>query len=169
MTQRLNAVEAAAFGQLMTLVGDWKGTSPTGRELSVSYRMVANDTVLVETWTLAPGKQALTLYHMDDRQLIATHYCPLGNQPRLVLERTPAPGRFEFGFRGATNLQATTEAHQDSFWIELQGPDAMSRSETYCEAGVSETEAVAYARVVAEPFQISRETHKASPAPATRS
>ena len=73
----------AAFAQLQTLVGEWEGKTEKGRALKVSYRLTANNTVLIETWTLGPTRESLTLYHMDNESLIATHYCPLGNQPRL--------------------------------------------------------------------------------------
>ena len=42
------------FAKLQTLVGEWEGKTETGRVLKVSYRLTANNTVLVETWTLGP-------------------------------------------------------------------------------------------------------------------
>jgi len=134
------------FEQLKTLVGEWEGKTDAGRVLRVSYRLVANNTVLVETWTLAPQREALTLYHMDNGSLMATHYCPLGNQPRLRLKVPSTSPSFIFEFVSATNLPKTELAHQHQFEIQLLGTDSFSRSETYVENGTAESERVTYSR-----------------------
>src|SRR5262245_5708255 len=81
----------AVFEQRKTLVGEWQGATAEGRQLSVSYRLTAGGTVLVETWTLGPGRESMTLYHLDRDDLVATHYCPIGNQPSLRLKLPAAP------------------------------------------------------------------------------
>jgi len=140
---------AQTFERLKSLVGEWRGTTETGRELGVTYRLSANDTVLVETWRLGPTRESLTLYHLDGARLLATHYCPIGNQPRLVLSAQPGADRYDFTFESATNLPDAAAAHQVRFTLELDGPDAMTRSETYAEAGEEGAEAVRYTRVAA--------------------
>ncbi len=134
------------FQALKSLVGSWQGQTPAGRTLVVDYRLVANDTVLVETWTLAPGRESLTLYFMDNGVLVATHYCPLGNQPRLELVSTVDAGRMTFAFRSATNLPDPAAAHQDGFEMRLMGADRLWRSESYVEGGEIEVEAADFVR-----------------------
>ena len=136
----------AAFAQLKTLVGEWEGKTEAGRVFKVSYRLVANNTVLVETWTLGPQREALTLYHMDNESLIATHYCPLGNQPRLRLKEPSSGPSFTFEFISATNLPKPERAHQHQFALEILQPNSFARSETYLENGTAETERVLYSR-----------------------
>lgn len=134
-----------AFARLKALVGAWRGQRPNGREIGVTYRLTAAGTVLVETWALGPERESLTLYHMDGGELVATHYCPIGNQPRLRLTRTTGD-RLDFTFRDATDL-APGEAHQHDFWIEINGPAALSRGETYVEGTTSESETIAFTRL----------------------
>lgn len=129
-----------------SLVGVWEGKTEAGRQLQVAFRLVAADTVLVETWTLAPGHEALTLYHIDHEMLMATHYCPLGNQPRLVLKEPVLEGSYAFEFVSATDLASPAEAHQHRFEIKLLGADSFWRSETYVDNGAEETEGATYAR-----------------------
>ncbi|MDQ3118235.1 MAG: hypothetical protein M3Q89_01485 [Verrucomicrobiota bacterium] len=69
------------FEELKKLCGEWKGTTAEGG--AEKGRLVAGDTVLLEAWVLSSGREALTVYHRDGDDLIATHYCPRGNQPRL--------------------------------------------------------------------------------------
>jgi hypothetical protein len=139
-------VAAAAFARLkQALPGRWEGTRPDGRPVGVDYRLSASGSALVETWALGPNVEALTIYHLDGERLIASHFCPLGNQPRLHLTGD-ADSRFEFEFLDATGL-APSEAHQRSFWIAL-GPDAtFQREEIYGDGVSEETERVAFARV----------------------
>lgn len=124
-----------AFRQLHSLVGSWEGKFEDGRSHSVSYRLTAGGSVLVETWTLAPGRESMTLYSMDGNNLIATHYCPQGNQPRLQFADGSDPGRLSFVFRDGTNLKVKGKSHQHAFWIRVLGENSFERSETYVDNG----------------------------------
>jgi hypothetical protein len=137
-----------AFAQLQTLVGEWEGKTEAGRSLKVSYRLTANNTVLVETWTLGPTRESLTLYHMDNESLIATHYCPVGNQPRLRFKEGGIASLFVFEFVSATNLPKPEVAHQHRFEVELLDARSFARSETYLENGKGEPERIVYSRIV---------------------
>lgn len=136
----------AVFAKLQTLVGEWEGKTEKGRVLKVSYRLTANNTVLVETWTLGPQRESLTLYHMDNESLIATHYCPVGNQPRLRFKEGGSASVFVFEFVSATNLPKPEAAHQFRFEMELLQASSFARSETYLENGAGEAERIVYSR-----------------------
>ncbi len=138
-----------AFQSLKALAGDWQGRTASGRTFLVNYRLIANDTVLVETWTMSPTRTSMTVYHMDGEALIATHYCPHGNQPRLQYRPELSGERLHFSFRDATNLVDPNAAHQHEFWIEIApGAAAFTRDETYVEIGWSGHETTTYARIV---------------------
>ena len=112
------------------LVGEWEGKTEKGRLIRVTFRLTAADTVLVETWTLGPQRESLTLYHMDNESLFATHYCPIGNQPRLRLQAPSDPELLKFEFVSATNLPKPEAAHQHQFEIEFIDAHSFARSET---------------------------------------
>jgi hypothetical protein len=126
-------VAATAFAKLATLVGDWRTSAPGGSAIRVNYRFSAGDSVLVETWAMPSGRESLTLYHLDGDRLIATHYCPQGNQPRLQLDQVDASGRMGFVFRDGGNLGVAGAAHQHAMWLQLESPDRLWRSETYVD------------------------------------
>lgn len=136
----------AAFAKLQTLVGEWEGKTEAGRVLKVSYRLTAGNTVLVETWTLGPQRESLTLYHMDGESLLATHYCPVGNQPRLRFKEGGSASLFVFEFVSATNLPKPEVAHQHRFEMEFLDANSFARSETYLENGAGEPERIVYSR-----------------------
>ncbi|MGH8105558.1 MAG: hypothetical protein ACREO1_07445 [Arenimonas sp.] len=122
------------FKQLSGLVGGWAGKSPSGRENKVNYRLTAGGTVLVETWSLSSGRESMTMYHIDGETLIATHYCPQGNQPRLVL--MPDDEKLSFAFHDGTNLHIPGKAHQYSFWLKIIDGEHFQRNEIYVENNV---------------------------------
>jgi hypothetical protein len=126
---------ANAFKQLSSLVGTWEGKFEDGRPHSVSYRLTAGGTVLVETWTLGPGRESMTLYHIDGDALVADHYCPQGNTPRLELTKGGGADKLSFVFRDGTNLQVKGKSHQRAFWIKVNGKNSFERGETYVENG----------------------------------
>lgn len=147
-TEQISASEA--FAELKELVGNWEGKTEKGRVIKVSYHLTAADTVLVETWTLGPDRESLTLYHMDHENLLATHYCPAGNQPRLRLRMPTTASLLTFEFIGATNLLKSGISHQHQFEIEPLQKNSFARSETYLEEGESDTERIVYTRTKPE-------------------
>lgn len=112
---------ATAFAQLTTLVGTWRNAENPASLLRVRFSLTANGTVLVEEWRRGETAHSLTLYHRDGAGLVATHYCPQGNQPRLALQ----PGAIRFALRDAT------ESHQHALAFDLADPARPVRSETY--------------------------------------
>jgi hypothetical protein len=102
--------------------------------------------VLLEEWVLSSGRQALTIYHRDGDDLIATHYCPRGNQPRLKLTSASTEKGFFFEFVSATNLPDIDATHQHRFEIQIHGPDSFTRGETYISKGALTPVVTTYSR-----------------------
>ena len=126
----------AAFEQLKSLAGDWRSTRE-GSATVVNYRMVANGTTLVETWTMSPTRQSMTVYTLDGDRLLATHYCPQGNAPRLQLTHTDAEGAHHFLFLDGANLQDPAGFHEHAFRIGVDASGTITRSETYIGNGAA--------------------------------
>lgn len=136
-----------SFDRLKALVGDWRGTWSDGRAVALNYRLSAGGTVLIETWALGGGRESLTLFHLDGRTLLATHYCPQGNQPRLRLTST-AGDHFRFAFRDASNLSRGS-SHQHAFDLRLDGPGRIVRRETYRTGIKDDVDTILFERVTA--------------------
>jgi hypothetical protein len=134
-------VEAAAaqprFEHLQQLAGCWKCTADTWA-VDLVYRLVSSGSALVESFTTASGKETLTIFHLDDSRLLATHYCAQGNQPRLRLDHT-SDRTFVFVFQDATNLSSPAASHLDRLELELIDADHYRRIETYVADGKEET------------------------------
>src|SRR5205823_2190701 len=118
------------FARLKTLAGNWDA-----KGVRVSYRMVSNDSVLVQTFTTASGKETMTVFHPDGARLIATHYCAQGNQPRLRLDPSSTADRLIFVYLDATNLARPQASHLVRLELRLDSPTEYTEIETYEEAG----------------------------------
>ena len=139
----------ATFAAMKALVGTWRNADNPASPLRIHFYLTAGGTVLVEEWRRGTQPHSLTLYHRDGATLIATHYCPQGNQPRLTLAgRGP---KLAFTFRDVTNL-APGESHLHDLAFDLTDPARPVRSEVYrSPAGKDEPSRLVLARISEAP------------------
>ena len=131
----LNALE-----RLSTLEGSWKVADSDG-PLKITFEKTANDSVLLETWFAGENKHSLTVYHMDNERLIATHYCPQGNQPRLEMQPQFDSDQISFKYFDATNMKDTTQSHQHILSFDFSAmPAVLIRSEVYLENDIEHSD-----------------------------
>ena len=146
-TNRSGLDPAAVFPEIAALVGRWEGTNEEGNPVAIEYSLTANDTAVVEKWFFHNGMQALTIYHPDGGQMMATHYCPIGNQPRLDLKRRKPDGTLEFEYVSATNLPDIDHAHEHAFDLQIIDANTIHRNETYRSDGELESNGTTFKRV----------------------
>lgn len=118
------------FEQLKSLAGQWRSADPA-RPTRVTIEAIANGSSLVETWTMSPTRRSMTVYTMDGDRLLATHYCPQGNAPRLKYARTDASGAHYFEFLDGANLHDPGGSHEHAFWVRKDAGAQLTRGETY--------------------------------------
>ncbi|HEY0026399.1 MAG TPA: energy transducer TonB [Allosphingosinicella sp.] len=136
---------AAAFKQLSALVGTWRNADQPNSPLRIRFFLTAGGTTLVESWERAGTPHSLTLYHRDGAALVATHYCPRGNQPRLALSAAAGPN-LHFTFRDATDLDPG-ESHLHDLSFNLTNPARPIRGETYLQGARAEETTLTLVRV----------------------
>ena len=129
---------ASRFEAMTELVGVWRRADRPDSSLRIRFSLTAGGTVLVEEWLRGDQPHSLTLYHRDGSDLLATHYCPQGNQPRLVASPSISKKGLVFRFRDATDLDIEHESHLVELGFELSAPDLLKRSEIYRENGTDE-------------------------------
>jgi hypothetical protein len=138
---------AEAFANLRRLTGEWEAKTARGSIIRVVYKLVAADSALVETFRTAPGRETLTIYHADGSDLIATHYCAQGNQPRLRLQSVGANRILEFAYYDATNLAGSTASHLTRLRFEFKDPDRFEKTEVYAADGKEDVTVLSFVRV----------------------
>lgn len=123
---------SAIFTNMKSLVGTWVVEDKPNSNFNIEFELISNETVLLETWRRGSKKHSMTIYHLDGDSLLATHYCPQGNQPRLKLSTASTPNQLSFNFLDATNLLNMGDSHQHSLGFEIQETfDRLLRKESY--------------------------------------
>lgn len=129
---------ATAFDRLARLAGTWRPADEPDSPLRIEFYLTARGSVLVESWQVRGRPHSLTIYHRDGERLLATHYCPQGNQPRLIATGDPANDP-RFTFLDATDLDPASESVQHDLWFDLSDPDHPLRGEIYRSNGIPGT------------------------------
>jgi hypothetical protein len=130
--------DATRFTEMHKLVGTWRVAGRPNSPLRIRFSLTAGGTVLVESWSRNDQPHSLTLYHRDAAAIVATHYCPQGNQPRLTSLAKTADGVLRFAFRDATDLDPTRESYLVALAFDLPQEGVLVRRETYRQKGVDE-------------------------------
>lgn len=97
------AATNAHFDRLKSLAGNWTGTNKHGKPVKVTYSVVSSGTAVMEKLDMPEGGNMVTMYHPDGEQLMVTHYCSIGNQPRLVEVPRQGDNDLAFSFFDVTN------------------------------------------------------------------
>jgi hypothetical protein len=102
------ATANAGFEKLKSLAGTWDTTAPEGGPATVTYQVVSNGTAVMETISHSDEPQMITMYTVDGDHLMMTHYCGIGNQPRM---RASVPSgdvkELKFNFVDGANMKKT--------------------------------------------------------------
>ena len=114
----------AGFEKFKALAGEWvaaeDGEMARKGDLVARYAVTAAGTAVVETVFPGSPHEMVTVYHADGADLVLTHYCMEGNQPRMRARAARGP-RFEFAFDGGTNIDPARDRHMHSAWLEFLG------------------------------------------------
>jgi hypothetical protein len=138
----------AAYARLGTLAGEWEADTSMGK-VHVRYELIAGGSALVERETMEHMPAMETVYHLDGNRLQLTHYCVLGNQPRLEARAYDAKtGNLEFGFLSATNLASPASAHMHNASFHfVDGKHFTAAWELYENGAKKSVETAQYTRV----------------------
>ncbi|MCR2833357.1 hypothetical protein [Parerythrobacter lacustris] len=125
------AIELETPAEQFETIRSWEGRWQVAETpaLEIVFETTARGTAMIERWETKSGLHSITIYHMDGDALVATHYCPQGNQPRLET-RSSANGDIRFAFRDVTDLDKG-ESHTHDLWFSSAADGTIRRSEIY--------------------------------------
>lgn len=94
----------AAFESLKGLAGTWESVDEKGqRGVAAVITVTSAGSVVREVMFPGAAHEMTNMYHLDGSSIVATHYCAMGNQPRMRC--TSSDGKtFDFRFDDITNL-----------------------------------------------------------------
>ena len=104
----------------LTMTGD--DGKPTEQVVSV-FKVTAGGTAVQETVFPGQPHEMVTVYHLDGGDLLLTHYCAAGNQPRMKLDAQSPQDQLVFKFAGGTNLDPQRDMHMHEGSIKFLDDD----------------------------------------------
>jgi hypothetical protein len=128
---------SAAYDRMKALVGEWidvEGHFGMKDQVAVTYRLTGNGTTVVETMFRGTPHEMITMYSKDGDDLVLTHYCSSGNQPRMRA-RTFDGRAIDFAYDGGTNLDPAKDMHMHSARFEFVSADEIRGSWSGWEGG----------------------------------
>ncbi|MEM9404795.1 MAG: hypothetical protein AAGA81_02040 [Acidobacteriota bacterium] len=117
---------ASAFEALKSFEGEWKSTPVGGdesRASTVVYKVSANGSSVIKTYGPGTKYEMFSVFHMDGDELLMTHYCAVGNQPKMRFRPSDKPGEIYFEFAGGTNFDPAKDGHAHEGSTQVTGTD----------------------------------------------
>ena len=125
----------AAFEKLKGLAGEWTGEVRGVGPATVTWRVISGGSAVVENIFPGAEQEMMTVYYLDAGQLVATHYCGTGNQPRFKLGGKSTAGELFLDFTGGSNLKPATDTHMHSGRIKFVEPDKLETEWSFWQQG----------------------------------
>src|SRR5580692_7889607 len=124
--------------KMKKLAGTWvtadKDGKPTDQVVSI-IKVTAGGSVVHET--LFPGQphEMVSIYTVDGPDLVMTHYCVLGNQPRMKADPKSAANEICFQFAGGSNLDPKKDKHMHACTLTIVDDDHIETAGVGWEGG----------------------------------
>ena len=119
---------SAEFQRMKSLAGAWEGANPMMPEgkMKVVYEVTSNGSAVVERTAPGTPHEMVTVYHDEKGRLAMTHYCALGNQPKLTLA-SATPDTIQLTFAKDNVIRPKKEDHMHALAITFLGPDQIQQ------------------------------------------
>jgi hypothetical protein len=114
------------FDKLKTLVGDWEGKTPDGKDVVTKYELISGGTAVQERMGVPGDAEMTSIYHMNGDKLMMTHYCAMNNQPRFV--GTASGNTYTFTYLDATNLSDANAPHIKGLVLTIKDADHITEA-----------------------------------------
>jgi hypothetical protein len=97
-----------AFERMKSLSGAWTGPKMMGSRVKINFHTIAAGSAVLATCFEGTPNEMITVYYMDGKNLVQTHYCMMGNQPHMKLNtKKSSADTLVFDFAGGDNIKST--------------------------------------------------------------
>jgi hypothetical protein len=129
-TSTLNEPEVQTrsdFDRLKSLAGEWidtTGTSTGVGKVAAVYRVTSGGSVVQETVFPGSSHEMVTMYTAAGDDIVMSHYCAMGNQPRMRARSGPGD-ELIFAFDGGGVADPAKDMHMHNGLIRFDGNDRL--------------------------------------------
>ncbi len=122
--------------KIKSLVGTWVGEMDQGKgpqPVEIVYRVTAAGSAVVETFNPGTPMEMVTMYHDQKGKLFMTHYCMLGNQPKMRLV-SASDKKLALDLVKNSGIEKD-EPHMNALTIDFLDADCIRHTWGCCEGG----------------------------------
>ena len=106
-----------AFTTIKSLPGTWEGNSAMG-PVKVTFKTTSGGSAVMSE--ILGKEDMITMFNLDGPgRLLMTHYCAVGNEPRMEASVSPDGKIITFNYVDATNLASPDAAHMHRMVLTL--------------------------------------------------
>lgn len=106
-----------AFAAIKNMPGTWEGTSAEG-PVKVTFKVTGGGSSVMSE--ILGKEDMISMINMDGpNRLLLTHYCAVGNQPRMEASISPDGKTFTFNYVDATNLATPDSGHMQRMTLTV--------------------------------------------------
>lgn len=105
-----------AFTAIKNMPGTWEGSSVEG-PVKVTFKVTSGGSAVMSE--ILGKEDMISMFHMDNVRLLLTHYCAVGNQPRMQAAVSPNGKVITFTYVDATNLATPDAAHMQQMILTV--------------------------------------------------
>lgn len=119
----------AGFDTLKQLVGTWHGKTDIGegkQDMQVIYKLTSGGTAITETLMPGTPHEMESVYYREGKSLGMTHYCALGNHPRMTLKQANDQS-LAFEMTKPAGVGSMNEPHMHALTLTLIDKDTLQQ------------------------------------------
>ena len=137
---------SAELERMKKLAGTWTGTTEMEKGkpqvTSLSYKVTSNGSAVVETlMENGPGEMTTMYYDDEAGKLTMTHYCALGNRPRMKLKTSDGTS-IVLDFVKSEGINPKKDEHMHGLTLVTPDGDHLEQRWTHYTKGKQDNEAV---------------------------
>lgn len=119
---------AEAFSKLKAIAGSWDMADEEGKNHhALESKVSSAGSILREVMFPGADHEMTNMYHLDGDAIIATHYCAIGNQPRMACTDFSKPGVYHFTFKDVTNRATPDDAYMGELTLTIVDADTLTQ------------------------------------------
>jgi len=122
----------AHFDQLKKMAGVWQGEADKdGNRSTAIYRVTSGGSAVAETLMPGTEHEMISLYTLDGDTIVMTHYCAIGNQPRMRSKGGTPSNVIAFDFQDVTGMKSDKDGHMHSLVLTFNDDDHVAAAWQY--------------------------------------
>jgi hypothetical protein len=127
--------QEAAFEKLKSLEGSWQGKDDQGQQRVLAvFAVSSNQSIVREIMFPGMPHEMTNVYHLDGPSIVVTHYCAMGNQPRMRATGEEH-GAITFRCDGVTNLTNPGQMYMGELTVAFKDKDHVTETWHHTQGG----------------------------------